>query len=54
MSDERADPSGTTDQFRAFVQSQPQQPAQRGRAALLAGIAAAAVVVAVVVYLAVR
>jgi hypothetical protein len=52
---ERSDPSGTTDQFRVFVQSPPEQPAQRSRAALLGGLAVVALLAVVAaVYLATR
>ena len=52
MSDEYTDPSGNTAQFQAFVQ-RPEEPAPAKRApvALLVGVAAAVVVLAVVIYL---
>jgi hypothetical protein len=55
MSDEYVDPSGTTDQFRAFVQDGAQEPAAtRSRTPLIVAVGVAAVIVAVVVFLAVR
>jgi hypothetical protein len=54
MPDEYADPSGNTDQFRAFVQSTAPEPA-RSKAPLYIGLAVAAVVlVAVVAFVAMR
>jgi len=54
MPDEYADPSGNTDQFRAFVQSPAPEPV-RSKAPLYVGLAVAAVVlVAVVAFLAMR
>jgi hypothetical protein len=48
MADERVDPSGNTDQFRAFVQDTPAEPA-RSRMPLLIGTGVALLVVAAVV-----
>ena len=53
MADEHADPSGNTDQFRAYVASTPDDPAP-SRLPLLIGIAVAMVVVAVIAFLALR
>jgi len=44
MADEHVDLSGNTDQFRAFVQSAPAEPA-RSKVPLVIGIAAVVVVV---------
>ena len=51
MSDEQVDPSGTTDQFRAFVQSTDAAPPGRSRTAVVLGGLVLVVVVAVVVAL---
>jgi hypothetical protein len=51
MSDEQVDPSGTTDQFRAFVQSAETAPPARFRTPIVLGGLALVVVVAVVVAL---
>jgi len=52
MPDEYRDPSGNTDQFRAYVRSAPSEPS-RSRMPLYIGLAAAAVLVVIVVFLAV-
>jgi hypothetical protein len=44
MADEQVDPSGNTDQFRAFVQDAPVEPA-RSRLPLMIGVAVAVIVV---------
>jgi hypothetical protein len=51
MPDEYADSSGTTDQFRAFVQSDAPAVPARSRTPLIIGVAAAVLVVAVVIIL---
>jgi hypothetical protein len=53
MSEEYTDPSGNTAQFQAFAQ-RPEEPApaKRTPVALLVGVAAAIVVLAVIAYLA--
>jgi hypothetical protein len=48
MSDEYRDPSGSTDQFRAFATADTAAPAARSRLPLVLGLAAAALVVVVV------
>ena len=53
MSDKSVDPSGNTDQFRAFVQSGQPEPA-RSRAPLYIGLAVGVVVLAILVFLVVR
>jgi hypothetical protein len=47
MADEHVDPSGNTDQFRAFVESKPAESAP-SKLPLLIGVAVAVVVVAVI------
>jgi hypothetical protein len=51
MSDDSADPSGSTEQFRAFVRHDPPAPPERSRLPLIIGVSAAVVVVVVVVVL---
>ncbi len=54
MADEYVDPSGTTDQFRAFVQSEPETapaPARTRTPLIIGGVVAVVVVLAVVVML---
>jgi hypothetical protein len=53
MSDNRVDPSGNTEAFRAFTDHTPQQPAAASKTPLIVGGAlAAAVLIAVIVWLA--
>jgi hypothetical protein len=52
MSDNYADPSGNTEAFRAFTQHEPPEPAARSKTPLIvAGVAAAVVLLAVIVWL---
>lgn len=51
MSDEYVDPSGTTDEFRAFAQSDGAAPPARSRTPLIIGVVAAVVIAAAVVVL---
>jgi hypothetical protein len=53
MADEHVDPSANTDQFRAFVQSSPAEPA-RSKAPLMIGVAVAVLAVAVIAILLLR
>ena len=50
MADEHLDTSGSTDQFRAYVESAPAEPAP-SKVPLLLGIAGALVVIAVIALL---
>jgi hypothetical protein len=50
MSDEYVDPSGNTDQFKAFVRSDQPEPA-RSKAMLYVGLAVAVVVLALLAFL---
>lgn len=53
MSDNSVDPSGNTEAFRAFTQNTPQEPPAASKTPLIvAGVVAAVVVVALVVWLA--
>jgi hypothetical protein len=55
MADEYVDPSGTTDQFRAFAQAESAEPPTHTRMPLIiGGVVALIAVVAVVVVLLVR
>jgi fatty acid desaturase len=51
MSDEQADPSGTTDQFRAFVDEPTPETRPSRTPIIVAAVVAAIVVVAVVAWL---
>lgn len=53
MSDSSPDPSGNTEQFRAFVQrdTEPSQPSRSNTTLIVAAAVAAVVVVAVLIYL---
>ncbi len=51
MSDQHVDPSGNTAQFRAFVQRPEPAPAKRSPLPIVAGVVAALVVIAVIVWL---
>jgi len=53
MPDEHADPSGTTDQFRAFVADPTPEPKQSRTPLIVAGAVAVVVVLAILVWLAV-
>jgi hypothetical protein len=51
MSDENADPSGNTEQFKAFVHAPADQADRSSKLPLIIGGAVAVVLVAVVVFL---
>jgi hypothetical protein len=53
MSDSAADPSGNTEQFRAFAQQQPTAAPARSSVPLVAGIVGAVVLIALVAVVAV-
>ncbi len=52
MADDYVDPSGTTEQFRAFVQDSTSVPQKKSRAGLIAGIVIAVLVLAGLAWLA--
>jgi hypothetical protein len=51
MSNDQVDPSGNTEQFRAFVRT-PQETPRRSRTPLIMGVVVAVILVALVAYLA--
>ena len=52
MSDNRVDPSGNTEAFRAFTRETPQEPAATSKTPLIAiGVAVAVVLIGLVVWL---
>ncbi len=51
MSESQADPSANTEQFRAFMQSNEPEPAKKAPVALIVGLIAALLVVAVAIWL---
>ncbi|MEV8505791.1 hypothetical protein AB0368_13305 [Actinoplanes sp. NPDC051475] len=54
MSDNSVDPSGNTEQFRAFTQKAPEEPAAASKTPLIiGGVVVAVVLIAVIAWLAV-
>jgi hypothetical protein len=51
MSNEYADPSGNTEQFKAFAQAPQEKAAARSRTPMIIGAVVVAVLVALVVFL---
>jgi hypothetical protein len=52
MADDYVDPSGSTEQFRAFVQDSAAAPQKKSRAGLIAGIVVAVLILAGLAWLA--